>query len=382
VESSISQKSIIFDLGINNKTQRLMQTQSTELNFEGQNVFVGIDAHLKSWTVSILTDHLFHKTFTQPASVVPLHNYLERNFPGGVYHSVYEAGFCGLWPHYKLKGMGIDNIVVNPADVPTSQKEHLQKDDPTDSRKLARSLRSGDLKAIYIPDPSTLEDRSLVRMRAVLVKDMVRFKQRIKSFLHFYGIDYPQEFEKSGTHWSKRFMKWLNEVSLEHDSGTQTLRILVQEAEQQRKLLLEVLRKIRLLSCSEKYAKNIVLLRTIPGIGFITAITFLTEIEKIERFENTDHFAGFVGLVPDRHSSGEKDNNGEMTFRGNDILRRSLIESSWMAARFDPALMMSYHSYIKRMEPNKAIIRIARKVLNRMYFVLRNKVEYVPGVVK
>jgi len=359
-----------------------MQTQSTELNFEGQNVFVGIDAHLKSWTVSILTDHLFHKTFTQPASVVPLHNYLERNFPGGVYHSVYEAGFCGLWPHYKLKGMGIDNIVVNPADVPTSQKEHLQKDDPTDSRKLARSLRSGDLKAIYIPDPSTLEDRSLVRMRAVLVKDMVRFKQRIKSFLHFYGIDYPQEFEKSGTHWSKRFMKWLNEVSLEHDSGTQTLRILVQEAEQQRKLLLEVLRKIRLLSCSEKYAKNIVLLRTIPGIGFITAITFLTEIEKIERFENTDHFAGFVGLVPDRHSSGEKDNNGEMTFRGNDILRRSLIESSWMAARFDPALMMSYHSYIKRMEPNKAIIRIARKVLNRMYFVLRNKVEYVPGVVK
>jgi transposase len=76
-----------------------MQTQSTELNFEGQNVFVGIDAHLKSRTVSILTDHLFHKTFTQHASAVPLHNYLERNFPGGVYHSVYEAGFCGLWPH-------------------------------------------------------------------------------------------------------------------------------------------------------------------------------------------------------------------------------------------------------------------------------------------
>lgn len=360
-----------------------MLKQSTELNFEGQNVFVGIDAHLKSWTVSILTDHLFHKTFTQPASVVPLHNYLKRNFPGGVYHSVYEAGFCGLWPHYKLKGMGIDNIVVNPADVPTSQKEHLQKDDPTDSRKLARSLRSGDLKAIYIPDPSTLEDRSLVRMRATLIKDMTRFKQRIKSFLYFYGIAYPQEFEKSGSHWSKRFMKWLNEeVSLEHDSGTQALRILVQEAEQQRKLLLEVLRKIRLLSRSEKYAKSIVLLRTIPGIGSITAITFLTEIEKIERFENTDHFAGFVGLIPDRHSSGEKDNNGEMTFRGNDILRRSLIESSWMAARFDPALMMSYHSYIKRMEPNKAIIRIARKVLNRMYFVLKNKVEYVSGVVK
>jgi hypothetical protein len=70
---------------------------------------------------------------------------LNRNFPGGNYHTVYEAGFSGFWTHYKLKGMGINNIIINPADVPTTQKEQLQKDDPTDSRKLARSLRSGEL---------------------------------------------------------------------------------------------------------------------------------------------------------------------------------------------------------------------------------------------
>lgn len=360
-----------------------MQTQRTELNFEGQNLFVGIDVHLKSWTVSIFTEKLFHKTFTQPASAETLFNYLKRNFPGGVYHSVYEAGFSGFWTHYRLKEMGMQSIVVNAADVPTSQKEHLLKDDPTDSRKLARSLRSGDLKAIYVPDPSTLGDRSLVRMRATLVKDMIRFKLRIKSFLYFYGITYPQEFEKSGTHWSKRFMKWLNEgVSLQNESGNQAFKILLQEAGQQRKLLLEVTRKIRLLSWDEKYSNNIALLRTIPGIGFITSITFLTEIEKIERFEDADHFAGFVGLIPNRHSSGENDKNGEMTFRGSEALRKMLIESSWMSARFDPALNMSYHSYVRRMEPNKAIIRIARKVLNRIYFVLKNKKEYVSGVVK
>src|SRR5664280_163713 len=165
-----------------------MLQQRTELNFEGQNIFVGIDVHLKSWTVTILTEEISHKTFTQPPCAETLYNYLGRNFPHGVYHSVYEAGFSGLWTHYRLKEMGINNIVVNPADVPSTQKEQLQKDDPTDSRKLARSLRSGDLKAIYIPNPATLEDRSLVRLRATLVKDMVRFKQRIKSFLYFYGI--------------------------------------------------------------------------------------------------------------------------------------------------------------------------------------------------
>jgi len=161
--------------------------------------------------------------------------------------------------------------------------------------------------------------------------------------LYFYGIAYPKEFERSGSHWSKRFMKWLNEeVSLQHDSDIHTLKILVQEAEQQRKLLLEVLYKIHSLASGEKYAKNIALLRTIPGIEFITAMTFLTEIEKIDRFENTDHFAGFVGMISNRHSSREKDKNGEMTFRGQDTLRRSLIESSWVAVRFDPALKMSY----------------------------------------
>jgi len=360
-----------------------MQTQSSELDFKGQNIFVGIDVHLKSWAVTILTEELVHKTFTQPASAETLNNYLMRNFPGGTYNSVYEAGFCGFWTHYKLKAMGINNIVINPADVPTSQKEKLQKDDPTDSRKLARSLRANELKAIYVPMPETLEDRSLVRMRATLVKDMVRFKQRIKSFLYFYGIPFPPQFQKSGTHWSKRFMRWLNEeVVLEHETGTQALKILVQEAEQQRKLLLEVLRKVRLLSRSEKYSRNIALLRTIPGIGLITAITFLVEIENIGRFDNTDHFAGFVGITPNRHNSGSKINDGEMTFRGNKTLRSMLIESAWTAARSDPALIQSYHRYIKRMESNKAVVRIARKILNRMYYVLKNKMEYVPGVVK
>ena len=46
-----------------------MQTQSKELSFEGQNIFVGIDVHLKSWNVTLLSDHIHLKTFNQPAKV-------------------------------------------------------------------------------------------------------------------------------------------------------------------------------------------------------------------------------------------------------------------------------------------------------------------------
>ena len=51
-------------------------------------------------------------------------------------------------------------MVTNAADVPTGQKEKLQKNDSVDSRKLARSLRSGDLEAIYVPSNDTLEEFS------------------------------------------------------------------------------------------------------------------------------------------------------------------------------------------------------------------------------
>jgi transposase len=360
-----------------------MREQINELNFSGQNIYAGIDVHLRSWTVTVLSEHTHHKTFSQPASPDKLAAYLQRNFPGGRYHSVYEAGFSGFWTHYRLESMGIKNIVVNAADVAGTQKEKLQKDDAVDSRKLARGLRSGDLSGIHIPCISTMEDRSLVRARSILVKDMSRFKQRIKSHLYFYGIRFPDEFERSGTHWSRRFMEWLKEDVIRRENcGSQALEVLIAEAEQQRKLLLEVTRKIRSLSNGSKYADRVRLLRTIPGIGFVTSISLLTEFEDINRFPNTDHLAAYVGLVPNRHNSGEKENTGEMTFRGHQMLRSYLIESAWIAARLDPALNHCFNTCCRRMEPNKAIIKIARKLLNRIYFVLKNGKEYVSSVVK
>jgi hypothetical protein len=58
-----------------------------------------------------------------------------------------------------------------------------------------------------------------------------------------------------------------------------------------------------------------------------------------------------------------------------------LVESAWTAARKDPALHLAFCKLCQRMDANKAIIRIARKVLNRIYYTLKNQTEYVCGVV-
>ena len=54
----------------------------SKIDFAGQQIYVGMDVHKKSWSISIYTDQFEHKTFSQPPEVGVLMNYFKRNFPG------------------------------------------------------------------------------------------------------------------------------------------------------------------------------------------------------------------------------------------------------------------------------------------------------------
>ena len=359
-----------------------MQTQRNKLNYNGQNIYLGIDTHKKHWTVTVMVENQPYKTFSQPSNADALFSFLKKNFPRGTYHSAYEVGFCGFWPHFRLQELGINSIVVNPSDIPTTDKEKRQKDDPRDSRKIARSLQNGELKGIYVPDRTTLEDRLLVRTRFTFVKELTRFKNRVKSLLNLHGIVFPLEFSNNRAYWSKRFITWLESIEFKQKSATTALRIIIDQCQHLRKNQLEITRQIRALSKTEKYHSRFNLLTSIPGIGPTISMLLLTEIENISRFKNLDHLCSFIGLIPSTNSSGENDKTGDITPRGHKLLRAFLVEAAWVAIRSDPALMMSYVNYTKRMKPNKAIIRIAKKLLSRIRFVLKNKQEYAIAIVK
>jgi transposase len=88
-----------------------------------------------------------------------------------------------------------------------------------------------------------------------------------------------------------------------------------------------------------------------------------------------------VGLIPSTDSSGEKEKVGNITHRSNKQLRSCIIESAWIASRTDPSLAFSFSQLCKRMDSNEAIVRIAKKLLNRIRFVIKNEKEYVYSVV-
>jgi transposase len=358
-----------------------MEAQGKKIDFTDQNIYAGFDAHLRSWKVTVMAEDIVYKTFTQPPRPEVLFNYLQEHFPGGTYHTAYEAGFCGYWIHDKLVSFGINSIVVNPADIPTTDKERVQKEDKRDSRKIARSLSSGTLTPIYTPSLRTQRDRSLMRTRAMLVRDLARYKNRIKSFLYFYGISIDSSFNNPQSHWSNRFMNWLESIDMGEESGKEALHVLISECKNLRTSILNITKQVRRLSQAETYQERVILLRSIPGIGLLTAMIILTELETINRFRNIDKMCGYIGLVPSTKSSGEKERTGDITPRGHNVLRTAIIESSWTAIRNDPSLMRSYLSFIKRMDENKAIVKIAKKLLSRIRFVLTNNKPYICSIV-
>jgi transposase len=111
-------------------------------------------------------------------------------------------------------------------------------------------------------------------------------------------------------------------------------------------------------------------------------MSILTELEDISRFKTLDKLCSFIGLVPMTNSSGEKESVGGITQRQNKVLRSMIIESSWIAIRNDSALMLAYQELIKRKKPTRAIIKIAKKLVNRIRYVLKNKTLYVSAVVQ
>lgn len=351
-----------------------MSKNSKSILFENQDFFIGIDVHKNSWTITIRSSKMELKTFTMPPDPRSLKLFLSNSYPRGNYYSVYEAGFCGFWIDRELKKLNIENIVINAPDVPTTNKEKLTKTDKIDSRKLARELENKTLHPLYIPPNDIDELRSLCRLRHSISKEITRIKNRIKSYLYLRGYHFYNNIEVN--HWSSRFIDSIKKLDCSITSKNY-LAISLKSLEQKREELTSVTKLLRkFCSSNPKNSALIKNLLSIPGIGFITAVTLYSEIIDINRFNSLDKLCSYIGLVPSSHSSGEKDITSRITTRKKNILKYMIIEASWIAVRKDPAMLKVFTELSNRMVKSKAIIKISKKLLNRVRFVWKNNKQY------
>ena len=299
-------------------------TQVKTLDFTGHSIFCGIDIHKKNWSVCLRSADRELKVFSQNPDPLALTQHLKRFYPNASISIAYEAGFCGFWPCKVFTEQGLDCKVVNPSDIPQPDKSRRYKTDIVDCRKLALELSKSSLSSIHIPTQTTIEHRSLVRSRQQLVQDQTRYKNRIISFLDFYGIPIPEGYKKS-THFSKRFLSWLEQLALPTASKT-ALSIKVNCVRAIREQLVVANNQLREVGKSSIFQKPIQLLMTIPGIGIQSALILSTELDDIKRFKSFDHLASYAGFKPDIYSSGQNTVTKGVTYQCNHLLRETLVE--------------------------------------------------------
>src|SRR6202008_4647053 len=119
----------------------------------------------------------------------------------------YEAGPTGFMLYWQLTQLGVDCAVVAPTLVPQKPGDRV-KTDRRDALKLARSHRSDDLTAVWVPDEGSEALRDLVRQREAAKQDQLRARHRLTKFLLRTGRRAPLGV-KPGT---ERYMRWLVQV--------------------------------------------------------------------------------------------------------------------------------------------------------------------------
>ena len=328
-------------------------------DFTGQDIYIGLDVHKDSWYVTIRSLGIEVGHFTQAPDAGALHQYLQRNFPGGRYRSAYEAGFCGTGAHEQLCKAGIDNIIVHAADVPSTDKQKKNKTDLHDSRAIAAHLERGNLHGIYVLSQEQQELRSLFRLRECKVKDTTRANNRLKSFLMYYSIKIPETVSKRGD-LTGRALAWLD-LELRSAAGTITLQQYVTELKYQRKQLFELTKKLRaqVMAYDRQTYINLI---TIPGMGSITAMGLIAEIGDFRRFDDPDQYASLLGLCPWEDSSGDCIKTKGMQPRSNSHLRPLLMEASWHSIRKSRNMFAYYSKHAGGKNGKKAIVKVARKL--------------------
>jgi transposase len=345
-----------------------MATQLTAI----PKLYIGMDIHKKSWSVHLRTDICDHKTLTIPSNPEVLYDYVQKHFRDHKVYLTYEAGCCGFSASRFFLNLGWEVLVVNPADIPRCDKQNYQKTDKIDCRNLAKQLQSENLKGIYIPCEKQDMLKSLVRQRAETTRYLRRIKSSIKSLLLYHGINIPEEFDNPN--WTKSFLTWLENISWPHETGKFTMESKLRIFTAVHKEYLGVANQVRAY-CRKHYKKDYYLLKSIPGIGGYLASAILAEIGDLRRFKNESEFVSYIGIVPYIRNSGDSENIFGVTPRCRELLRSYLIESAWVALRLDPELQEYYRKHIGK-NTKGIIVKIARKLINRMLSVIKNEKPY------
>lgn len=247
--------------------------------------------------------------------------------------------------------------------------ESVGKCDKLDAAVLSELARSNlKLPACYLPDDEVFALREHLRARADLVAMRTMLKNRLHALLHRRGLLVPARadlFTRAGR-------EWLGALALD-EAGRSILDRQLATIDQLEEVIGESTASLKALARGQRWCKHEALLRTMPGVGPITALTILAELGDVTRFKSRAAVSNYAGLVPVVRDSNGKHFGGGITRRGPAALRGALVEAAWAAVGRVPQYAAIFDRVGNRKGKQVAIVAVARRMLEDAWTMLKRE---------
>ena len=270
----------------------------------------------------------------------------------------YEAGPTGYGLHRQITELGHECMVVAPSLIPKKPGDRV-KTNRRDALSLAKSLRAGDLTAVWVPDERHEAMRDLSRARGAAVEDLRSKRQQVSSFLLRHGLHYPGKKT-----WTKTHMNWLASQKLAHLEQRIAFAEMLLAVRQAQERIERLEQAIRAAVPDWSLAEVVTAVMALRGIDLVAATIFLAEIGDLERFQTPRELMAYLGLVPSEESTGDTVKRGPITKTGNRRARRILVECSW-SYQHPPRVGKKKQEKVAAAAP--AVREIAWKAQHRLY---------------
>jgi len=247
-----------------------------------------------------------------------------------------------------------------------------KKNDRIDASKIADCLRCDFLPECHMASTEIRDRRRTLRYRHLVVRQVVQMKNRISGLLMESGVSYDkQRLHKMG--YFTELFSTNEEIS---DSIRPLLRLgreHILRGQRLDRALISSLERDPLLS--ERLRR----LRTIPGVGSITALTWALEIGDYTRFPSVKQAISYCGLCGAEKSSADKVMRTPISKQRNKHIQHVLVEAAKLAPRYSHELALLRDKEIQRGSKNRATLSVARKLVAYMLAVDRRQQDFVPA---
>jgi transposase len=327
-------------------------------------VYIGVDLHVRTETLCWMDTadgELQERMLDHEREDV---GGFYAQFPPGAIVGVEASGYS-LWFHRLIEQAGHRLLVGDALAIRTFARRR-QKNDRRDAQLLLDLLVHQDFPSIHLPSPASRDLLALLRYRHRLVRmrTMLRNGLQAVALSHRLRLG-PKLFTARG---QQQFAA----LPLDGAFATQRQHSLL--------LLASLGEQVQAVEAQlEQRAQTdprVLRLRTHPGVGLLTALAVVHSLEPVTRFDRARRIAAYCGLDPKEHSSGDTRRLGHITKQGNRLLRFLLVEAARTAIRDDQDLRRFYFHLAARKHPAVAIVAVARKLVLRLYRMLREEIDY------